>query len=87
MISTDDLIIYAGMHKHYALLLSDTFANHSGFVCRLTPAEVKWNLEEHAKHNPNISTVGTKEDLEGRLKELLDRRQKDFAVRSFIVQT
>lgn len=84
---TNNPIHRTDMHTQYALVLSNDSVYQPGSVDQLSPADVKRNLEAHAKYNAKISTAGTKEDLEERLKELLDRRQKDFAVRSFLVQS
>ncbi|KAI5122279.1 hypothetical protein M0805_002359 [Coniferiporia weirii] len=52
----------------------------------LSSAELRANLIAHAAKNALISTKGTKDELQKRLRKLLERRRKDVVVREFLVE-
>lgn len=55
-------------------------------VLQLSSSSIKQNLAAHAESNPEISAQGTKPELAGRLRTLLEVRKMDLLVRKLIWQ-
>ena len=75
---------FADLSKEYKLSVKHPFITDPTKCKGLSLAEVKANLEIHGCYKREISGFGKKEDLKGRLKNLLEQRQDDIALKRLL---
>lgn len=76
----------ADRHFEYEIKVDSPLIHDPRACHRLSNAAIEENLVAHAARNPDITTGGTREEQEKRLRKLLERRQKDMVVHGFMLQ-
>ena len=72
------------MGSKYVLYPEAPLISDPNAVSNLTSNALKHNLAAHSQYNPSISVEGTKDEMAGRLKTLLETRLADMLVRQVL---
>ena len=77
---------FIDLHQEYALKLDEPLVHDPGACATLSEEELRANLAVHAARNGSIELGGSREEMEKRLRKLLERRQKDMVVQEFMLE-
>jgi hypothetical protein len=84
IVSKQGIISYPDLHAQYQLHPISPLITDPTICTHLSLAALKANLAAHAVFNPSISLSGTKSELIGRLREILERREGDRIVKEVV---
>jgi len=73
------------MHRKYALDPRPPLITNPKVCAQLSIAALQRNLAAHSIKNPDISVVGSKNEMKERLTALLEMRKMDMLVRDMIL--
>lgn len=73
------------MHTKYLLNPRPPLITNPQVCPQLSIAALQRNLAAHAQANPTVMAAGSKEEMIGRLQELLQMRKMDMLVRDMIL--
>ena len=80
------LMILLGMPQQYLLHPEPPLVSDPGVICILSKAALSRNLEAHAAINPSITFTGPRDEMEERLRKILEVRKLDLAVREMLAR-